>query len=88
MSAKTTTKPRFRAGWAAITLAGLMVLAACGDDEDGAERGGTDGNCTHSFICENGACECTTTGKEGSSCCDPDDCSDSSSCEVVCEVCS
>lgn len=89
MSATTMTKQSFRAGWAAIALAGLMVLAACGDDSDDTGGSGTNGNCTFAYECAGGGCECTTSGKDGTACCHPDDCgSDSNNCEAVCEVCS
>ena len=41
------------------------------------------------FTCSGTTCECTTSGKEGTSCCDPDDCGtdDSNNCEEVCKVC-
>ena len=45
--------------------------------------------CRRSFSCGNGVCECQTEGREGTSCCDPDECdeTDPNSCEVVCRVC-
>jgi hypothetical protein len=76
----------------------LALTPACGGDDSGGGNGseddsgstsGSSSSCSGSFDCVGGSCECTTSGKEGQSCCDPDDCgSDSNNCDDVCEVCS
>jgi hypothetical protein len=66
-----------------------MTIVACGGDDDGgSSSGSSSSNCDSKHQCLNGACECTTSGKEGTSCCDPDDCgNDSDNCSDKCEVC-
>jgi hypothetical protein len=82
-----------------IATAGIAIAAlACSGDDDGSSGSGSgsgssesttsgSSNCASDWECVNGACQCTTSGKEGNSCCHPDDCTDSSNCDAACEVC-
>lgn len=87
------------------TLGVALVLAlvpACGGDDEGGSgsgsgaeddggstTGGSSSQCTSGHDCVGGSCQCTTSGKEGQACCDPDDCGDdANNCDAVCEVCS
>jgi hypothetical protein len=76
------------------TFVGIAVLGlamyACGSDDEGSgsSSGSSSSDCQSGFDCLNGACQCTTSGKQGTSCCDPDDCGDDSdNCDDKCEVC-
>lgn len=75
----------------------LALTPACGGDDEGGsgndDGGSTTGSsqsqCDSSHDCVGGSCECTTSGKQGQSCCDPDDCGDdANNCNDACEVCS
>jgi hypothetical protein len=64
------------------------AIAACGDGNSGSSSSSGDSKCDSSFDCLGGSCQCTTEGKQGSACCDPDDCGDDSdNCDDKCEVC-
>ncbi|NUP07503.1 MAG: hypothetical protein HOW73_15750 [Polyangiaceae bacterium] len=68
------------------SLFAVVVFVGCGDDggddsDDGSEGGsGSSTECSSFHECINGACECTTEGKEGQSCSED-------TCEDECEVC-
>ena len=74
---------------AAILTLGLAHAAGCSDSET---EGGTNStnstssssnsSCDSAHQCINGACECTTPGKDG------DPCTDEDECPSECEVCS
>jgi len=85
------------------TLSAALLIAltpACGGDDEGGSGSGDDGGstsgsssssqCDTGHDCIGGSCQCTTSGKESQSCCDPDDCGadDPNNCVDVCEVCS
>ncbi|MFP4599981.1 MAG: hypothetical protein ACLFVJ_17115 [Persicimonas sp.] len=63
----------------------LALSVSCGDDggDDGDNNTSSSSSetCSSSHECVNGACECTTSGKEGDACTDDD------ACEDECEVC-
>jgi hypothetical protein len=64
----------------------VLAAAACGDEEETSSSSSS--SCQATFECSGGACGCTTSGKQGTSCCDPDDCgTDSNNCNDVCKVC-
>jgi hypothetical protein len=87
-----------------IAILALALVPGCSDDEGGSTSGGDgsgsgsgDGsgsgsgsgmNCSTQRECINGACECSTPGREGTSCCDDCDASDANHCDTVCRVCS
>ena len=87
-----TDKKRLFTWIGAFALALSTGTTACGGDDGGGggDGGSSSQSCTHEYQCTNGACECKTSGKSGTSCCDPDDCGEdnSNNCEKVCEVCS
>jgi hypothetical protein len=68
-----------------------MTFIACGGEDDGGTSSSgksSSSQCDSTHSCLNGACECTTSGKEGTACCDPNDCgSDADNCTDKCEVC-
>jgi len=70
-----------------VALSGLLMVSACGGDET-PDNSNQTCNSTHS--CTNGACACTTSGKDGTSCKANDDttASDADKCEAKCKVCS
>ena len=74
-----------------LAMAALACSGDDGGDDDGSSGSGSTGssssNCASDWECLNGACQCTTSGKQGDSCCHPDDCNDSSNCDAACEVC-
>lgn len=66
-----------------------LGLVGCGDGDSDSYTNSSGETCEYDYSCENGSCECTNSGREGTSCCDPDDCGsdDSNACPTVCEVC-
>lgn len=65
-----------------VLVATSALTAACGSDSGGSGgSGSTSTNCESSHQCINGACTCTTSGKDGNSCTDND------ACESECKVC-
>ncbi len=77
-----------------LFVAGLLFSVACddegGDDDDSSSSSSSGSNCSSTRECLNGVCECTTSGKEGTACCDVDDCGgdDPNNCPDKCQVCS
>jgi hypothetical protein len=72
------------------TVALCLAFVGCGEGDSGSYTNSSGQTCEYDYSCENGSCECTNSGREGTSCCDPDDCGsdDSNACPGVCEVCS
>lgn len=66
-----------------VLVATSALTAACGSDtgDGGGGSGSTSTNCKSSHQCINGACTCTTAGKDGNSCTDAD------ACVSECKVC-
>ncbi len=65
----------------ASLLLSAILLAVVGCAGENSNDDNSSGTCTSSHECINGACQCTTEGKSGNACDDPDDC------ESACEVC-